>query len=494
MKNKLNKRTIYICMALSILLISASIILPRPLNNLDEIWNYNFANCITKGLIPYKDFNMLQMPLTPMIEAIFLKIFGNEMIVTRILEIFLITGIGILIIKIIEKLTDRVILGYISAISLIYVIKDYIAIDYNFMVLLFTLIITIQELKNKDDLLNFNWKKDLILGIIAGLAIISKQSTGIILGITLIGYKILLVRNKKEFIEFLKKGVINFLGMLIPVAIMMIYIISNNALNDFIDYTILGIKTFSNKISYISLIKESKIFFRIMSLLAPIILITSIIYGTIKKDREMLILASFGISLIAVTFPISDVVHFSIGMIISVILIIYLIFKSVYKLKIKEPIKIFGLTFLKVYCTLSAIFLTYISIPNIITYAKDASKYKELNHFKYIQVSETFTNQIKKVQNYILENDNVYILDAEAALYMIPIDRYNKNYDMFLKGNIGSRGEEGQIQELKSKDNKTILIKNENYGRNWQNPEKVREYIIKNMEKQGEILFFDIYN
>ena len=29
------------------------------------------------------------------------------------------------------------------------------------------------------------------------------------------------------------------------------------------------------------------------------------------------------------------------------------------------------------------------------------------------------------------ENKNVYILDASAALYMVPIDRYNKNYDMF---------------------------------------------------------------
>lgn len=493
MKNKINKKVIYICMVLSILVISASIILPRPLDNLDEIWNYNFANCMVKGLVPYRDFNMLQMPLTPMLEAIFLKIFGNEMIITRILEIILITGIGILIIKIINKLTHKEILGYISAISLIYIIRDYIAIDYNFMVLLFTLIITLQELKNKENILIFNWKKDLIVGIIAGLAIISKQSTGIILSITLIGYKILLVRNKKEFIEFLKKAIINFLGILIPVVIIIIYIISNNALNDFIDYTILGIKTFSNKISYINLIKEKQIFFRIMSLLAPITLIASIIYASIKKEKEILILSSFGISLIAVTFPISDVVHFSIGMIISIILIIYLIFKIVCNLNIKDTVKIFGVTFLKVYCILSAIFMTYLATKNIVEYVRSAGEYQELNHFKYIQISKEFTNQIKQIQSYILQNDNVYILDAEAALYMIPIDKYNKNYDMFLKGNLGSRGEEGQIEDLKLMSNKILLIKNEEYNRNWQNPEKVREYIINNMNKKGEIIFFDIY-
>ena len=31
------------------------------------------------------------------------------------------------------------------------------------------------------------------------------------------------------------------------------------------------------------------------------------------------------------------------------------------------------------------------------------------------------------------------------------------------------------------------------YSRNWQNPEKVREYIIENIDKIGEIDTFDIY-
>ena len=38
-----------------------------------------------------------------------------------------------------------------------------------------------------------------------------------------------------------------------------------------------------------------------------------------------------------------------------------------------------------------------------------------------------------------------------------------------------------------------MLIKSEQYSRNWQNPEKVRKYIIKNMNKTGEINVFDIY-
>ena len=76
---------------------------------------------------------------------------------------------------------------------------------------------------------------------------------------------------------------------------------------------------------------------------------------------------------------------------------------------------------------------------------------------------------------------------------MIPIDKYNKDFDMFLKGNIGSKGEEGQIEKLEKKTNTIVLIMNKKYQRNWQNPEKVREYIVNNWTKVGQIENFDIY-
>jgi len=76
---------------------------------------------------------------------------------------------------------------------------------------------------------------------------------------------------------------------------------------------------------------------------------------------------------------------------------------------------------------------------------------------------------------------------------MIPIDIYNKDYDMFNKGNLGSEGEEGQIENLKNEKNIIVLIKNDKYARNWQNPEKVRKHIIENWNKKGEINQFDIY-
>lgn len=67
MKEKIKVRLIDIAVfGVGILLFLATV-LPRNLANLDEIWNFNFARNIANGLIPYKDFNMLQTPLLPFI-------------------------------------------------------------------------------------------------------------------------------------------------------------------------------------------------------------------------------------------------------------------------------------------------------------------------------------------------------------------------------------------------------------------------------------------
>ena len=86
-----------------IFFIILSIIIIKPINDLDEIWNYNTARAISEGLVPYKDISMITTPLLPMITAIFLKI-CNELIISRILVAVLWAGILFTIQKIFKKL------------------------------------------------------------------------------------------------------------------------------------------------------------------------------------------------------------------------------------------------------------------------------------------------------------------------------------------------------------------------------------------------------
>jgi len=45
---KINKKNLYIYLA--IILFIASNIIPKPVNNLDELWNFNFARCISNRI------------------------------------------------------------------------------------------------------------------------------------------------------------------------------------------------------------------------------------------------------------------------------------------------------------------------------------------------------------------------------------------------------------------------------------------------------------
>ena len=277
-----------------------------------------------------------------------------------------------------------------------------------------------------------------------------------------------------------------------------VYLIVNNIWTEFLDYTIYGIKTFSNKIGYINLIKYYELPVKILSILVPVTIMYMYFISVAKEpqkkeQKNIFILFVYSVACFIVTFPISDSIHFLIGSMPSIISLIYIVWTILKKIKFKN--KTFSIEFVKAFSILLIVYLMILTLVLIGTYFKDYLNFSNLKHFKFIP--SELDNKIIEIDNYILEQNSkgnkVYILDATACIYMIPLDKYNKNYDMFLKGNLGSKGEKGQIEKLQNEENVIVLIMNENYSRNWQNPEQVRKYIIENWRKIGEISTFDIY-
>ena len=176
---------------------------------------------------------------------------------------------------------------------------------------------------------------------------------------------------------------------------------------------------------------------------------------------------------------------------------IYLL-KELYENKFKEILEksiiIWIENFIKAFILIIILIMVGVSIYRLINYIINFKKYINLENFKYIPVSKELEEQIIKIDNYLEEQQNdVYIVDARAAIYMIPINRYNKNYDMFLKGNIGGKGSKGIIEDLQSKENITLLILKNKRNLNWQTPIEVIEYIQQKYEKTGDIEIFDIW-
>ena len=434
---------------------TSAIILTRNLNNLDEVWIFNTARNIANGLLPYKDFNLVTTPGLPIFCGMILKIFGTEMFIMRIMAIITNSFIMFIIYKILKTFKIKKEFSLLISIIIMKLLIESMCIDYNFIILLIALItlyIELKTYKKSNNIFEYNLRKEILLGILAGLSITMKQTTGICFVIAFIGYKLLAVRNKEDLKLFLKIAVTRFLVCMLPVIILLIYLLCNNIMNEFIDYAILGIKDFSNSISYLNLLKGK---LSILAILVPITIIISL-YISIRKNNQIItILFAYSVSTIVVVYPISDNVHFLIAGTITIITGIYLL-KELYENKFKgileKSIIIWIENFIKALIIILILIMVGVSIYRLINYTINFKEYKNLENFKYIPVSKELEEHIIKVDKYLEEQQNdVYIVDARAAIYMIPINRYNKNYDMFLKGNIGGKGSKGIIEYLQSK-------------------------------------------
>ena len=481
-----------------IFLVILTYIIIKPLENLDEMWNFNVARCIANGLIPYKEISMVSTPLLGFLTAIFLRIFGTEMFITRVLAaVIAIINLGV-IYRICISLKIPNSIAKILILIIMFIMKNYYCLDYNFLVVTFVFFIILLEIKSINQRFE-NKKIHMCIGIIAGLSICTKQSVGFVVSLFVILSQLFFIKDNRNIKLIIKNILLRIIGILIPIIVFIIYLLICGAFYEFIDYAIVGLKTFSNNVPYINLVKSDEMFIKVLSIVIPILLIISIIVNCVlkilkKEDNYLFVLTVYCIPMITIIYPISDKVHFLTAILPYYIIPAYvlgIIITNIKKLNFEYIFEFFEIV--------SFIWIILFTGYTEIRYRDELgalSKYRALNHFRNIIVEQNLEKTVKGVDNYIVKSEKaVYILDSNAALYMIPIDRYNKDYDLFAKGNLGSGGEENQINRIenRSEDDTKYLILNENYKLNWQTPTKVLDYIKENFVKTGTIGIYNIY-
>lgn len=400
-------------------------------------------------------------------------------------------GAGIILVsfKIFKELKLNIKWSILSSALLFLFIKDNFYIDYNYAILFIVLVLIYVELKYK----NYSTRYNLLIGLLAGLTILLKQSTGIIISVITVLYLLAEKRDKQT----LKAVAYKVCGVLIPCIILLIYLLATNSMSSFIDYCVLGVGTFKNSISYLKLLRGGDLT-AILGMIAPLTLVVLLVINIINIKRKViktkesnLILFVYAVAEFTVIYPIADEVHFVIAAFPAILITLYYICKKIQEIK-NIKVSIFIEHFMNI-ITISFVGILILQAINDIYLYTQMDK-SVLNHFSNIPISSTLQDRIIEVDAYIKDEERgVYILDSEAAVYMIPLDKYNKDFDMFLKGNLGSASEEGQIEKIKNMENAVILIKNDKMALNWQTPTKVIEYIKNNLEKIGTVSFFDVY-
>lgn len=486
-----------------------SVIIIKPIDDLDEMWNFNTARVFAEGLVPYRDVSMITTPLLPMMTSVFLRVIANEVIVSRVLAAIVWAGLLFMVFKILRILVKEENTSLIFTALVGVLCRDIFCIDYNIFVLFISLVILYNELKNVDNVHLYNKKYDFFIGILAGLAICTKQSIGVTLSIVVIVYRGLFIESKQQFKQYFRMVCTRIIGILIPLIVLFVYLISTSSFMDFINYAVLGISEFSNKIPYLELLQNDKIEIKVLSVAVPVsilLMIIIILVKILKRQNKDIVLINvmtmlvYSLSIIIVMYPISDEIHFLIGSFISIIGLIYIVLLmgiNVYsRIKYKNKYIVYKIISLIIWILVFSMIST-IGIDNIFKYFK-VDKNTVIEHYKNIEVQDYLRERIYEIDNYICEREKegkkVYILDSEACIYMIPLNKYNKNYDMFLKGNIGKDGQDKQIRKITEKDeNELYLIRNRNLSLNWQTPTMVIDYIRENLEFVEEVSIYEVY-
>jgi len=405
----------------------------------DEIWNYGFSYNIATGLIPYKDFNMVITPLFPMIGSLFIYIFGKNILIYYIFNSIICT----IIFYHIKRTTSQ---NY----YLVYIIVLFFSTtNYNLFCLLLLYIIINLEEKNANDYL---------IGILLGLTFLTKQNIGIFLCLPTF-----LIKNKKRILK-------RIFGFLVPNILLLIYLLINNALYEFIDYVFLGINDFASKNTIIYP----------KSLMIHIITIIYLIFKYLKtKDIKLLYILCFQ----GMAYPIYNSYH---------VIIPFIPAFAYFINDIKLNTKIINTFFI--------IIVTIIFSINIYQIFNNNYNYpNETIHYKYKKIPNEIVNTINILSNYLKNIEGqIFIIDIHAYLLKLESSIPINKYDLLNDGNLGQGGKEKILQEIDNicqKEKCTFLLnKNKIDTKEYdQYSQDLYQYVIKNYNEIKTIEHLTIY-
>ena len=507
------KKIINILTQFSIFTLSLAVFLVArlvtPATDLDEVWNYNTANAFAMGLIPYKQVSMITTPLLPMINSIFLKVVFNGIMTYRVLMGIVFALIVLFIYLIIKELSNKKLLSYICAFFIGTLLIKKFLLDYNYLFLLISLVIAFLEIRDIKKNENFNFNHNLCVGVLTGLAFLTKQTIGALLIFVMI-LEVFIYMKKSgfdlKFNKFIKLIGVRIFGMMVPIIIFLIYLGVTGAFNDFINYAIKGVREFSNNVPYYRLFDSNDKVVSIISRLFIIVyipLFITFILECIKNKKlkdeliNIYILALRSIPVIAIIYPISDDFHLMVASVFALIIISYLLILVLKKIGGLIKIDVFYKKLLLIGILFIIILISFKKLIIERNINVKENVLVSFKHYEGIYVPEYLSKRISdvtdKVRAYSNSGRESIIVDAEAAIYDIVLNRYKKNYDMLLIGNIGENGVEKIINEIKNSHNVYYFVKNPQYALNWQLPEDIVDYIRNNLKYHETVSVFDVY-
>ena len=474
------------------------------ISNTDEAYNFLNSYKLANGLTIYTDNNVIITPLFFYTSSIFLKIFGENIFIFRTLNLIISSLMFFACYVILKELKVNKRFSLLYTLLIIALISsiigggaNYTTLAYTFYLLGFLLILKMKK----------GTAKSLVQGLMLFLVFLTYQKLGVAYFIAIIAYEII---NKD--IKSLFKELLTALVLLLA---FLAYLYTQNNLFNFIDYAILGIGEFGSK----NWAAEGNIFSLLLFLLLPIMTLVSsvIIIKTIKSKtngkkleikeklneenklkikettNKMLSIFAFSICTYIIVIPILNVYHVYLASILMIINLMYIIDFLVKPIIEENSIKNIINTI--ILCIIILLFAY--SAKDMWNYAHLINYVPQDSPFYGAIIDPKMRETIEEVGDYVQNNDkDTIVLSTYApliSLYLNDLD--NGDYDLPLRGNLGSKGEKGLIEQIKELSNTQILILHETDEEKeiYQFVYDVADYIKQNYTYVGQVNKFDIY-
>ena len=389
-----------------------SLVLFYNINKGDLYVNYGFSYALSKGEIPYLDFNMVITPFAPFLYSIFL--FINKSIIVYFLEqAFLLT----IMFSLLKKLLKEKAYLFLLIMLLPYPISFCATIfpGYNFLLFFLFLILVYLE-KSK--------KSDYLIGFILGLFICTKQTVGFILFLPNLYF---LFKDYKKFFRRL-------VGLLIPVSFLLIYLLVTKSFTFFFDLCFLGLFNFAKKNNALNY----------FDLCLFILGISYLVYKTFKDRKN--IINYYALAFSTIVLPIIDYYHIALFL-----LVVIFIFLDGINLKIKNIAK---------YASFFIVGMSFIWTVVEIAYLKEPvlANYK---NFSLTLTSKSYDSDVKKLNNYLKKKDEeiIYLLrGSENYFFKIMNDAKITYFDLPNNGNYGYNGIVKMLKKIEKKHNVYFIL------------------------------------
>ena len=423
---------------------------------LDELWPYDLCRAITMGFVPYKDYPIVSMPLFGYLFTIPLLI-SRTLFAYRVMTAIFFSVMLVAMYLLIEKKTSA---GYALCAAL-FAARFVELATYN-MLIMFEALLILCCLRLKNRKTGF-----FLIGILAALAPLTKQSSGSILLLLVTGlvfFSAIRNRNKKLFAVYLA-------GVVIPLVIFLIYLVCTSSFYEFWDCCFRGLFSFGGENAAIHPEGTLPMVVTVIAGIAG-----DIYFWVKKRDEESLFHLLTGIAVVSNAVPIFEYYHIVMGGLFFLIPVTYLIREF-------AP-KIIHINIAPVIAVMILGIIGFFSF-DVILNPRLSGKWEELKlipsagEFDYL---EPLVNAKIKLES---EGKNVVVFSSSSVVLAILDEDCDPPYDMFLKGNLGSKDPLDYAKEACGDSNNVIFITRDYNEENRQNPDGILEYVESHCDPVG---------